>query len=102
MHWPKVCARTATPVSIAATSVTPGIANTAEVFCTFCTEPLIVGGRQIMVGLASLISRSIAYFFRPVTARSTERRFCGVPMTENSELGLRSTDTCVVLLTEAR
>ena len=29
MHWPKVRARTATPVSTMATSVTPGIALTA-------------------------------------------------------------------------
>ena len=34
MHWPKVWARTATPVGMMATSVTPGIASTAAMLRT--------------------------------------------------------------------
>lgn len=39
MHWPKVAARTATPVDTIATSVTPGIACTAARFRTPRTVP---------------------------------------------------------------
>ena len=68
MHCPKVLARTATPVEIVTTWVTPGIFRTAPRLRTALTLPLSVGGRQTIVGLAPLTVRSMANFFLPVTA----------------------------------
>ena len=93
MHWPNVSPRTATPVETTATSVMPGIASTSAWLRTALGLPLIVGGRQTIVGLASGTSRSRAYFFLPVTALRASSRRCGVPITVNSEAGLRSTVT---------
>ena len=68
MHWPKVAARTATPVEITATSVTPGMARISPRLATEPTLPLIVGGRHTMVGMASGTFRSSVNRLRPVTA----------------------------------
>ncbi len=65
--------------------------------CACCAaaagEPLSVGGRQTIVGSAPGTCRSIANFFRPVTAARASSRLRGVPMTEKSDRGLRSTRT---------
>ena len=60
------------------------------------TVPLIVGGRQTMVGRASGTSRSMANFLRPVTMSSASTRPRGVPMTVNSDRGFSATATCRV------
>ena len=73
MHWPNVWARTATPPAtycvcgMITTSVTPGIALTAARLRTARRVPLIVGGRQTIVGSAPGTSRSIANCLWPVT-----------------------------------
>ena len=53
------------------------------------TVPLIVGGRQTIVGSAPGTSRSIANCLRPVTMSSASIRFCGVPTTSKSDVGLQ-------------
>ena len=58
MHWPNVRARTATPVATMATSVTPGIARTSSSLPIDTGTPLMVGGRQTIVGRASGTWRS--------------------------------------------
>lgn len=66
MHCPNVRARTATPPAtygvcgMSATSVTPGIARTVAPLRILCAPPLIVGGRQTIVGSAPGTVRSIA------------------------------------------
>ncbi len=101
MHWPKVRPRTATPVETATTSVMPGIAfDRGQVLHRRRTVPLIVGGRQTMVGSAPGTSRSIANFLRPVTTSRASIRLRGVPMTVNFDAVLerdRDTATVVVL-----
>ena len=79
MHWPKVAPRTATPVDTVTTSVIPGIALTAARLATDRTVPLIVGGRQTIVGMAFGTCMSIANFFWPVTAAKASTRPSGVP-----------------------
>lgn len=95
MHWPKVRPRTATPVETVTTSVTPGMARTSARLATERTVPLMVGGRQTMVGRASGTWRSIANFLRPVTASRASTRRCPVPMTRNRARSLRVTATAV-------
>lgn len=97
MHCPKVLARTATPVSIMATWVTPGMARTAALFLILRGEPLRVGGRHTMVGSAPGTSRSIANFFLPVTMARPSTRLVGVPMTLNAAVSLSSTSTSLVV-----
>jgi hypothetical protein len=97
MHWPKVLARTAMPVSTCATCVTPGIASTAALFLTDLGVPLSVGGRHTIVGSASGTSRSIANFFLPVTMSRASTRLVGLPITSNCLAGLRSTLTLRVV-----
>lgn len=92
MHCPKVRPRTATPVETTATSVMPGMACTAATFCTETTVPLIVGGRQIIAGIAPATLTSIANCLRPVTASRASIRFCGVPMTLKADAALRVTE----------
>lgn len=93
MHWPKVSARTATPVSIGTTSVTPGMAVTSARLATAPGLPLMVGGRQTMVGFAPGTSRSIANFLRPVTASRASIRSWGRPMTVKSSRAVSRTST---------
>ena len=101
MHWPKVWPRTATPVEMTATSVIPGIALTAARFATDRTVPLIVGGRQTIVGSALGTARSIVNVLRPVTASSASIRFCGVPISANADVGFSCTDNGVVVAAAA-
>ena len=63
MHWPKVSARTATPVSTTAMVRTPGIAATTSRLSSRFGVPLSVGARQTMVGSASLTLRSVVNVF---------------------------------------
>ena len=102
MHWPKVRARTATPVEIVTTSVTPGIVRTSSALATERTVPLMVGGRQTIVGSASGTWRSIVNFLRPVTAARASTRLRGVPITVKSVSGLRVTFTGSVRTLAAR
>ncbi len=97
MHWPKVRARTAMPVAIRATSVTPGIARIAFSLRSDLGVPLSVGGRHTMVGSASGTSRSIENFFLPVTMSRASTRLTGLPMTSKELRGFRSTSTFFVV-----
>ena len=63
--------------------------------------PLIVGGRQTIVGLAFGTSSSIAKRLRPVTMSSASTRFCGVPTTRNCERDLSCALTVAVFDTAA-
>ena len=92
MHCPNVAARTATPparivCAMIATSVTPGIALTAAAFWTDARVPLIVGGRQTIVGSASGTSRSIANFL--LAGHGLERVDRAAAGCRPRELGLR-------------
>jgi hypothetical protein len=84
-----------------ATSVIPGIALTAARLRTPRAEPLIVGGRQTIVGLAPATSRSIANRLRPVTMSRASTRRWGVPTTRNCERGLSWTFTLTLCDTAA-
>ena len=97
MHWPKVFARTATPVSTWATSVTPGIAVTSAALRIDCGEPFSVGGRQTMVGSASGTSRSIENFFLPVTMSRASSRLTGLPIFSKPARPLSLTSTSRVV-----
>ena len=107
MHCPNVSPRTATPPAtlrvcgMSATSVIPGMALTCARFLTERGVPLIVGGRQTIVGLAFGTSSSIAKRLRPVTMSSASTRFCGVPTTRNCERDLSCALTVAVSDTAA-
>ena len=79
MHCPNVAARIATPCGSTATSVTPGMARTADLLFTETTVPLIVGGRATIVGSAPGTRRSMANCLRPVTMSAASIRLCAVP-----------------------
>ena len=102
MHCPNVVARTATPpgtncvCGMIATSVTPSIAMTCASFRTASAVPLIVGGRQTIVGSAPGTSRSIANCFVPVTISSASIRGCGVPTSVCCEAGFSCASTACV------
>ena len=81
MHWPKVSARTATPVSTRAMLRTPGISETASRLSSRFGVPLSVGARQTMVGSASLTLRSVVKVFLPVTASCASSRLWPTPIT---------------------
>ncbi len=92
MHWPKVRARTATPLSTSATWVTPGTASTAASLRSRTGRPRCVGGRATIVGRASGTTRSPVYRSSPVTMARASIRFCGVPtMRGRSRFGWTST-----------
>ena len=97
MHCPKVLARTATPVGMIPTWVTPGIFSTSALFLIESGVPLSSGARQTIVGSASGTSRSIANFFLPVTASRASTRRCGLPTTACSEVSFSSTSTFSVV-----
>ena len=79
----------------------PGIALTWSRLATLCTLPLIVGGRQTMVGSALGTSRSSANCFCPVTAARASMRRCGVPTSENREGDFRRATTALLRLAAA-
>ena len=54
--------------------------QTCALFETDSAVPLIVGGRQTIVGSAPGTSRSMANFLVPVTMSSASIRGCGVPI----------------------
>ena len=58
--------------------------------------PLIVGGRQTIVGIAPGTSRSIANCFVPVTISSASIRGCGVPTSVCCEAGFSCASTACV------
>src|SRR3954465_12143269 len=96
-HWPNVRARTATPVEMTPTCVTPGIDRTCEMLLTHLTVPLIVGGRHTIVGSAPGTWWSIVNFLRPVTASRASTRLYGLPITLKLEAGARVTPTSLVV-----
>ncbi len=93
MHCPNVFARTAIPVEIWATCVTPGRARTDALLRRRRGVPFRVGARQTMVGSAPLIWRSIENCLRPVTASRASSRLRGVPTTVKSSSDFRVTST---------
>ena len=91
MHWPKVSPRMAMPpriwplsavlvFGISWTSRMPGIRSTSLLLSSSSALPLMVGGRQRTVGLASGTSRSIANGLVPVTAARASVRTTSVPI----------------------
>jgi hypothetical protein len=101
MHCPKVLARTATPVEMITTSVTPGMALTAARLPADCTVPLIVGGRHTIVGNALATFTSIANLLRPVTMSRASTRPRAVPITVNFDGSLSCTRAVVDTATDA-
>ena len=95
MHCPKVLARTAMPVGTCATWVTPFIFRIFLRLRSRTGRPRCVGGRQTIVGLAPLTSRSVAKSFWPVTAARASVRLRPVPMTRYSSRGRSVTPTCL-------
>ena len=93
MHWPKVRARTATPVLTVTTWVTPGIRSTSRRLRTRTGVPLRVGARHTIVGSAPLTCRSVVKSLRPVTAATASTRLVGRPTTLKSPWALSCTST---------